>query len=163
MKDCPWLVMVTELKKERSWKLVSRCSTQIPLMTQASHGKLTLRRKWRKPPWGPLEVPPNENTCSAQGHCKHRLHNWETEGTGPGSTCGRTELFCCLRSSQGTLLHLNYTWPVLPVFFLMILFFCYGSFFQPHQPWDCPAEFYDLYPEEVVGLPANPYVPEVIG
>ena len=32
---------------------------------------------------------------------------------------------------------------------------------QPHQPWDCPAEFYDLYPEDVVGLPANPYVPEV--
>ena len=52
---------------------------------------------------------------------------------------------------------------IIPVLFLMILFFCYGSFFQPHQPWDCPAEFYDLYPEEVVGLPANPYVPEVIG
>ena len=52
---------------------------------------------------------------------------------------------------------------IIPVLFLMILFFLYGSFFQPHQPWDCPAEFYDLYPEEVVGLPANPYVPEVIG
>ena len=120
--QCPWLV--TELKKERSWKLVSRCSTQIPLMTQASHGKLTLRRKWRKPPWGPLEVPPNENTCSAQGHCKHRLHNWETEGTGPGGTCGRTELFCCLRSSQGTLLHLNYACIVSDdtVFFVWLFF-----------------------------------------
>jgi len=38
-------------------------------------------------------------------------------------------------------------------------FIAYGLH-KPHQPWDCPAEFYDLYPEEVVGLPANPYVPE---
>lgn len=37
----------------------------------------------------------------AQGHCKHGLHHWETEGAGSSSTTWRTELLCCLRSSQG--------------------------------------------------------------
>merc|ERR1711971_1254251 len=39
-------------------------------------------------------------------------------------------------------------------------FFVAYGLHKPHQPWDCPAEFYDLYPEDVVGLPDNPYVPE---
>ena len=86
-----------------------------------------------------------------QGHRQHRLHPRETEGACACSTPRRTELLHCLRSSQGgflTMIHHS---------FLFIHF----SILQPHQPWDCPAEFYDLYPEDVVGLPANPYVPEV--
>ena len=38
-------------------------------------------------------------------------------------------------------------------------FFALG-FHKPHMPWDAPQEFYDLYPEEDVDLPLNPYIPE---
>ena len=39
-------------------------------------------------------------------------------------------------------------------------FFYAMGFHKPHQPWDAPQEFFDLYPEDEIDLPANPYVPE---
>ena len=39
-------------------------------------------------------------------------------------------------------------------------FFFAMGFHKPHMPWDAPQEFFDLYPEEEMDLPANPYIPE---
>ena len=39
-------------------------------------------------------------------------------------------------------------------------FFYAMGFHKPHQPWDAPQEFFDLYPEDEIDLPTNPYVPE---
>ena len=39
-------------------------------------------------------------------------------------------------------------------------FFYAMGFHKPHQPWDAPQEFFDLYPEDEIDLPSNPYVPE---
>jgi len=39
-------------------------------------------------------------------------------------------------------------------------FFLAFGVHKPHMPWDFPEEFLDLYPEDEMELPANPYVPE---
>ena len=38
-------------------------------------------------------------------------------------------------------------------------FFLALGIHKPHQPWDFPAPFYDLYPEDTIELPYNKYVP----
>ena len=37
-------------------------------------------------------------------------------------------------------------------------FVAYGTF-KPHTPFIFPERFLDYYPEEVIGLPENPYAP----
>lgn len=39
-------------------------------------------------------------------------------------------------------------------------FFLAFGVHKPHMPWDFPEEFLDLYPEDSIELPANPYIPE---
>ena len=39
-------------------------------------------------------------------------------------------------------------------------FFIAVGFHRPHLPFLCPKSFYDLYPEDSIRLPANPYIPE---
>ena len=41
----------------------------------------------------------------------------------------------------------------------MPFFFAMG-FHKPHIPWDAPQEFFDLYSEDDIDLPLNPYIPE---
>ena len=39
-------------------------------------------------------------------------------------------------------------------------FFFAMGFHKPHMPWDAPQEFFDLYSEDEMDLPLNPYIPE---
>ena len=39
-------------------------------------------------------------------------------------------------------------------------FFLAFGLHKPHMPWDFPEEFLDLYPEEDISMPANPYIPD---
>ena len=38
-------------------------------------------------------------------------------------------------------------------------FFMAVGFHKPHLPHIAPAEYFDLYPQDLVSLPANPYAP----
>ena len=146
-----------------------RYFTQIPPMTPATRGKPTLRRKWRKPLWGQPKV----SKCSTMRYrLKENLreHYWNPNNTNISKFLTGTLQTRTIRSrSWGSLLQLHWlerrTSSLLMVCTRWLEFEVQHSInvflLQPHQPWDCPAEFYDLYPEDVVGLPANPYVPEV--
>ena len=39
-------------------------------------------------------------------------------------------------------------------------FFLAFGVHKPHMPWDFPEEFLDLYPEDEIDIPANPYIPD---
>ena len=149
-----------------------RYFTQIPPMTPVTRGKPTLRRKWRKPLWGQHEV----SKCSTmRSQLKDKLwgHYRNPNTTISKFLTGTLQTRTIRSRSWGSLLQLHWlerkTSSLLMVCTRWLECEIQHSIvdsinvflLQPHQPWDCPAEFYDLYPEDVVGLPANPYVPEV--